>query len=239
MQATAQAPAVHVARCVAVPAAQLVQLEPQADATCGPTQLPGPVPHWVLPLAHVVPQLVPSQVGTEPGTPSGQRVQLAPHAVTSVAEAHWPLQGLKPVAQVNAQALLRQIGAPPSGAEQTLQDGPQADAVVSGTHAPEQKLKPATQAMLHAPWLQVGMPLGVLAQGTQLVPQLVGASSGRHCRPQRWKPAPQTKSQLRVVPASVVRLRQVPVPFVGATHGVHRLPHDSGTVSSTHSSPQR
>lgn len=239
MQATAHAPLVQVARWVAEPAAQLVQLEPHADATWGPTQLPGAEPQNVLPLAQVVPQVVPSQVGIDPGTPSAQRVHVAPQAVTSVDEAHWPLQGLKPDAQVKAHALFRQTGAPPSGAEQTLHDGPHADAVVSGTHAPPQKLNPIAQLIPQVPWVQVGVPFVVLAQATQLVPQLVGASSGRHCIPQRWKPAPQTKSQLRVIPASLVRLTQVPVPFVGGTQGEHRPPQDSGAVSGTHWSPQR
>jgi hypothetical protein len=56
----------------------------------------------VFPAEHVVAQFVPSQVGTDPGTPSAQRVHEAPHAVTSFALAQTPLHGLKPAVHVKA-----------------------------------------------------------------------------------------------------------------------------------------
>jgi hypothetical protein len=100
MQAVAHMPVVQVARSSAPPGAHAVHEAPQAEATPAPTQLPVGPPQRVLPGAQVVLHDVPSQVGSEPGTPGGQRVHEAPQAVTSVALAHSPLQGLKPVAQV-------------------------------------------------------------------------------------------------------------------------------------------
>lgn len=97
MHAVAQVVPVQVARSSAPPAAQAEHEEPQADATPSPTQF---IPQRVLPAEHVVLHAVPSHVGIEPGTPCAQRVHEAPHARTSVARAHSPLHGLKPLAQV-------------------------------------------------------------------------------------------------------------------------------------------
>jgi hypothetical protein len=122
---------------------------PHAAATPAPTQLP--LAHCVFPAAHAVAHAVPSQVGTDPGTPLAQRVQAAPHAVTSVDGTHCPPQGLKPPAQLKAQASFTQVGVPPSGAVQTLHDGPHALGEVRETHAPPQPLKPGLQAREHWP----------------------------------------------------------------------------------------
>jgi hypothetical protein len=101
---------------------------------------------------------VPSQVGMEPGTPSAQRVHVAPHAVTSFALAHSPLHGLNPVAQVYAQVSFVQTGAPPSGAPQVEHEGPQAVVEMEGSHAPLQRLKPGLQVMSHWPETHAGEP---------------------------------------------------------------------------------
>lgn len=232
MHAVPHAPLVHVARSRALPAGHVVQPAPHAAATPSPTQLPVAPPQRVLPAAQVVLHEVPSQVGIEPGTPSAQRVHVAPHAVTSVALAHSPLHGLKPLAQVYAHALLVQTGAPPSGAVHVEHEGPQAVVDVAGAQTPLQRLKPVVQVMSHWPATHAAAPFAVPGQGTQLLPHVAGAVSETQAMPQRWKPVLQTKSQA----SSVVH---VAVPFAGAGQAVHRLPHDAGAVSSKHWSPQR
>jgi hypothetical protein len=77
MHTVPQVPLVHVARSNAFPAGQVVQPAPHAAATPSPTQLPVAPPQRVFPAAQVVLHEVPSHVGTEPGTPSAQRVHVA------------------------------------------------------------------------------------------------------------------------------------------------------------------
>ncbi len=221
------APPLQVARCDAPPPAHTLQPAPQAAATPCPTQLPVAPPHRVFPAAHVVLHEVPSQVGNEPGTPSGQRVHEAPHAVTSVALAHAPLQGLKPLAQVYAQVSFVQTGAPPSGAPHVEHEGPQAVVELEGSHAPLQRLNPVLQVMSHWPETHAGEPEAVPGQATQRFPHVAGAVSETQAMPQRWKPVLQTKSQA----SSLVH---VAVPFAGAGQVMHRLPHEAGAVSWRH-----
>jgi len=139
----------------------------------------------VLPAAQVVLHEVPSHVGLEPGTPSGQRVHVAPHAVTSVALAHAPLHGLKPLAHVYAQVLLVQTGAPPSGAPHVEHEGPHAVVEVAGAQTPLQRLKPVVQVMSHWPDTHAAAPFTVPGQATQLVPHVAGAVSETQAVPQR------------------------------------------------------
>lgn len=232
IHAVPHVPLVHVARSNTLPAGQVVQPAPHAAATPSPTQLPVAPPQRVFPAAQVVLHEVPSHVGTEPGTPSAQRVHVAPQAFTSVALAHSPLHGLNPVAQVYAQALLVQTGAPPSGAVHVEHEGPHAVVDVAGAQTPLQRLKPVVQVTSHWPVTHAAAPFAVPGQGTQLLPHVSGAVSETQAMPQRWKPVLQTKSHA----SSVVH---VAVPFAGAGHAMHRLPHDAGAVSRRHWSPQR
>lgn len=186
MQAVAQVPAVQVARSLAAPGGQAVHAAPQAEAMPSPTQLPAGPPQRVAPAAQVVLHDVPLQVGTEPGTPWAQRVQAAPHAVTSVALAHSPLQGLKPAAHVKAQAPFAQTGVPPSGALQLEHEVPHAVMEVLGAQAPLQRLKPTSQVTSHWPWVQAAAPFATPGHATQLVvPQLAGLASETQTAPHR------------------------------------------------------
>jgi len=138
--------------------------------------------HSLKPELQVNPQALPSQVAVPLVDGDGQTVQEVPHAVTLVFDlqvppqlcmpagqtmpqvdvlaTQAPLHSLKPVLQVNPQALPSQVAVPLVGGDgQTVQEAPHAVTLVFDLQVPPQLCMPAGQTTPHVTLLATQTPL--------------------------------------------------------------------------------